>query len=102
MTIYPYGLLARLLDSDQGVCPAGHPCQLIGRSSPTVTAKRRCGNSIHDYVGLPLIRLDVTPEQIDEAEVGGVDPAIIEWARISKTEGSTALCLTALFLSATA
>lgn len=64
-----------LLDPDQGVCPAGHPCVLDDRA----IGRRRCGNGA--YVGLALICWHVTVEAIDQAAMAGANPRIVDWTR---------------------
>ena len=63
-----------LLDPEQGVCPAGHPCR-FGEA----VGRRRCRSC--GYVGLALICWDITPEAIDAAERAGAAPDIVAWAR---------------------
>ncbi len=63
-----------LLDPDQGVCPAGHPCRLTDPIGDRV-----CENG--EYRGLALICWEVTSEAIDAGEDAGVSRNLIRWAR---------------------
>lgn len=63
-----------LLDPDQGVCPAGHPCRL-----DNVVGRRRCAED--EYSGYALICWDLTREHLEAAVDGGADPMVVEWAR---------------------
>jgi hypothetical protein len=72
-----------LLDDDQGVCPEGHDCRLS--LDGTEVYVRKCVIRRH-YSGWPLVRLDLTPAEIDAAEAAGADPDLIWWARNSLAE----------------
>jgi hypothetical protein len=62
-----------LLDTDQGVCPTGHPCDL----GPLIH-QRSCLSG--EYVGLALICWDITVEHIAAARRAGADAVIVDWA----------------------
>jgi hypothetical protein len=64
-----------LLDTDQGVCPAGHPCRL----NKSAIGWRRCAAS--EYLGMALICWDVTRQAIDDAETRGANVGVVTWAR---------------------
>lgn len=63
-----------LLDTDQGVCPSGHPCRL------TDPVGRRCCAE-REYLGFVLICWDITDRAIDAVQNAGADPLVINWAR---------------------
>ena len=68
-----------LLDTEPGVCPAGHRCEFgpdLGRRRC-----RRCG-----YVGLALICPGISPADIERAERHGADDVVVVWARASLAE----------------
>ena len=63
-----------LLDSDQGVCPSGHPCR-IGDS----VGERVCARG--EYKGHSLICWEITSDEIECAALAGVEPVLVAWAR---------------------
>jgi hypothetical protein len=79
-----YRATVSLISEDQGVCPLGHPCfdVLTAGRSPRRTCDERHPESVTGYyVGMPLIRMDVTAADIDRAEANGADEHIVSWAR---------------------
>ena len=80
-----------LLDSDQGVCPDGHQCELVTQSGvrhpmrscsqphPDLATGRETGTVT--YVGMPLGRADLSLADIAGAAYDGVHIDLINWLR---------------------
>lgn len=64
-----------LLDSDQGVCPDGHPCRLSNG-----VGDRSCSGD--EYIGLALICWDITDTAIDSAARNGATDKMVSAARL--------------------
>jgi len=62
-----------LLDTDQGVCPDGHRCV----QDPEI-GYRACAAC--SYRGLALICWEVTPDEIEIAELMRADIRVVGWA----------------------